>query len=401
MSHPPQDVPALAPTINEPLPPALTTPDFPAANSKSIFAFWHSGIEDLPPYLLRNVVAWYRRFSPLGWNIYVLNTVPGSPLNVSRFIDTSNRSVVPAVFTDGGLGGSFAAQHTSDLIRYPTLLKYGGVYLDVGIVQFGDWDRLWTEHIHNPKSPYDFAGFTLGSPPDGLSIPNFAFMCTPDNPLVLRAHKILLKLWEGKTSTTGMHDHPLVQHVPLMVVPPEVATEGDQDLNAINDSTMTDYAIQIQAMGSAQRWLDPDDGWNGPQYVREKCWLYNMVDMAYVSEQLTAWSGKRAFELLSLEMPKVGEPEGADQALARLIVDRSVRESWCLKLMHGFSAKLFGGDTLGILWRKHIGSDAREGTYAAYMRSLQLGSTQHDLIKPLDIPVYEPTMVDVLERYLS
>lgn len=401
---------ALAPVPStESLPSSLTYPKPPTA-SKNIFAFWHSGIENLPPYLLRNVIAWDQRFSPLGWTIYVLNTVENSTLNVSNFIDISDPTVVPAIFNKGGLSGTFASQHTSDLTRYPLLLKYGGLYLDVGIVQFGDWDRLWTEHIGNEASPYDFAGFTLGAPPEGLSIPNFAFMATPNNPLVQRAHKILLKLWEGKTSTAGMHAHPLVNHVPLMAVPAEVQAEKTNSSTAqnrdddatLNDHTMTDYAIQIQAMGAAQRWQDPSPSspWDGPRYVREKCWLYNMVESAYVSEQLCGWSGRRAFDLLSLSMPAEGEAESVDQVLARRIVEESVARSWCLKLMHGFSARLFGGDTLGILWRKNLGSDAREGTYAAWLRWAQVNCVQEGLLERLDVPVYEPTRVARLEDFL-
>ncbi|KAM0717508.1 hypothetical protein Q7P37_007360 [Cladosporium fusiforme] len=395
--------PAPVPSL-ESLPSSLTSPKRPTT-SKNIFAFWHSGIENLPPYLLRNVIAWYRRFSPLGCTIYVLNTTEGSPLNVSNFLDTSDPTVVPAIFAAGGLTGSFASQHTSDLTRYPLLLKYGGLYLDVGILQFGDWDRLWTEHIGNAASPFDFAGFTLGAPPEGLSIPNFAFMATPNNPLVLRAHKILLKLWEGKTSTAGMHKHPLVSHVPLMAVPEEVTADGNGTGNEgtmpMNDHTMTDYAIQIQAMGSAQRWLDPEDGWDGPKYVREKCWLYNMVDKAYVSEQLCGWSGQRAFDLLSQTLPGEGERESAEQALARRIVETSISQSWCLKLMHGFSAQLFGGDTLGILWRKNAGSDAVEGTYAAWLRWAQVNCTQEELLAPLEVPCYEPTMIASMSDFLG
>ena len=120
------------------------------------------GIQNLPPYLLRNVLAWYRRLSPLGWKVYVLDVVPGSPLNVSNFIDTTSADVVPDAFRSTALAGEYKAQHTSDLVRFPLLLKYGGVYMDVGILLYGDLDKLWTEHISNPESPIDFSGFTMG-----------------------------------------------------------------------------------------------------------------------------------------------------------------------------------------------------------------------------------------------
>ena len=374
------------------LPEALTSPELPHIGSKSIFAFWHAGIHALPPYLMRNVIAWHRRFSPLGWTIYLLDTVPGSPLNVGNFIDTQSPSVVPAAFTNGTLNGNYAAQHTSDLVRYPLLLKYGGVYLDVGILQFGDLNWLWTEHIANPNSPYDFAGFTM-SAGQGLQIVNFALVCGVKNPLVHRAHHILLKIWEGKTNTTGSHAHPLVSHVPLMHVGTEVAVaEEGQDKMVINDEAMTDYAIQIQCMGSAQAWLDEENGWDGPKYVREKCWLVNMMDGAYVHEQMTGWSGQRQFDLLNLPLPRSGEVESDDQALARRIVQRLVADSWCLKLGHGFSAKLFGADTLGMLWRKHGGSDCGDGTYAGWLRWAEVTCCRDEAMVPMSVPLFEPTI---------
>lgn len=59
-----------------------------------------------------------------------------------------------------------------------------------------------------------------------------------------------------------------------MWVPSEAVVADDVGGKmVISDESMTDYAIQIQAMGAAQRWLDPEDGWDGPKYVREKCWL--------------------------------------------------------------------------------------------------------------------------------
>lgn len=318
--------------------------------------------------------------------------MPGSPLNVSRYIDTSSTWVVPAAFTKCTLNGGYAAQHTSDLIRYPLLLKYGGVYLDVGILQFGDIDSLWSEKIANPDSLYDFAGFTLGDAPE-LSIVNFAFMCGPNNPLVRRAHYILLKVWEGKTNTTGAHKHPLVSHAPLMHVPQEVVVDdAGQGKMIINDEVMTDYAIQIQCMGAAQRWLDEDDGWDGPKYVREKCWLLSMMNGAFASEQMLNWSGQRQFDILKLQLPKPGEEESEDQTLARRVVEKLVGESWCLKLGHGFSAKLFGGDTVGMLWRKYPGTDCEEGSYAGWLRWAEINCRQEKPMEPMPIPIYEPTM---------
>ncbi|KAL1602403.1 hypothetical protein SLS60_005819 [Paraconiothyrium brasiliense] len=264
--------------------------------------------------------------------------------------------------------------------------------MDVGVLHFGDLDWLWTQKIANADSPYEFAGFTMGDFPE-ISAVNFWLMAGPENALVKRAHYILLKLWEGKTNTKGASRHPLVSHVPLMRVPQEVVVEADgKDKMVINDEAMTDYAVQIQCLGAAQRWLDEQDGWNGPKYVREKCWLYSMISHTYVHETLTNWTSKKQHELFALPLPGPGEQESEDQKLARTIVEKAVAESWCMKLGHGFSAKLFGADTLGMLWRKHSGTDCQGGTYGGWLRWAEVNCKQDSAPKPLVIPPYEHTM---------
>ena len=287
------------------VPVALTKPPMPKRGGKNIFAYWHTGIHTLKPYLLRNILSWYQRYDSLGWNIYVLDTIEGSPLNVSRYIDMSDPEVVPEVLRrKPSVTGQYSAQHSSDLVRYPMLLKYGGVYLDTGMILFGDMDKLWEDHVGNTDSPIDYAGFAMGDTPDAISIVNFCMMCTPDNPLVQRAHSIFLKLWEGRTDTTGAHAHPLVSHVPLLRVPPNVVQNGEgKDKMAIDDEAMTDYAVQIQAMGTAQRWLDEEANWNGPEYVLNKCWLLSMIRHAYVNEQLTGWDSAKQHLIFQTPFP--------------------------------------------------------------------------------------------------
>jgi len=108
-------------------------------------------------------------------------------------------------------------------------------------------------------------------------------------------------------------------------------------------------------------------------------------------DQMTGWNGPRQWELLKQKLPRDSEPETEDQALAKKIVEDLVASSWCLKLGHGFSARLFGADTLGLLWRKIDGSDCEEGTYAGWMRWAETHCKQDIPPQPLDVPVYEPT----------
>lgn len=376
------------------LPEALTTPPAPTVGGKNIFAYWHTGIHTLKPYLLRNVLAWYQKYSPFGWNIYVLDRVEGSPLNVASFIDFSDPQVVPDVLREGAVTGQYAFQHTSDLCRFPLLLRYGGVYSDVGNIIFANLDLLFEQHINNPDSPLDYAGLTMGDTLDDISIVNFFMMSTPSNPLVQRAHSIFLALWKGKQTTTGAHAHPLVSHVPLMKVPDNVSQSGDDKDNIpLADTSMTDYAIQIQSMGAAQRWLDQEADWDGPAYVRNKCYLLSMIQHAYVNEQLTGWNSAKQHRLFLTPLPQTGqEGETKDQLLARQIVEQSVAGSFALKLAHGISAKVFGAPTLGMRWRDDEGSDCVEETYGGWLRWATTHSMQDGLLKRLDVEDYEPTM---------
>jgi hypothetical protein len=85
----------------------------------------------------------------------VINRLPDSPLNVANFLDISDPETFPRAFVDGTIGGEYAPQHTSDLVRWPLLLKYGGVYADVGLMQIGDLDALWNSTIGNPDSRFE------------------------------------------------------------------------------------------------------------------------------------------------------------------------------------------------------------------------------------------------------
>ncbi|KAL8994205.1 MAG: hypothetical protein Q9169_005751, partial [Polycauliona sp. 2 TL-2023] len=122
------------------------------SNEKNIWFFWHSGFESMHGYTQRNIRAWHRRFSKQGWVIRVLDLQPSSPLNVSNFLDTSDPDTFPRAFIEGRVKGEYKAQHTSDFVRFPLLLRYGGVYADVGLLQIGDIDRLWDETLGDPGS---------------------------------------------------------------------------------------------------------------------------------------------------------------------------------------------------------------------------------------------------------
>jgi len=347
----------------------LTNPKAIAeGNEKNIWFFWHSGYPGMHEYCQRNVRAWHRRFSKLGWVIRVVDRKPGSPLNISNFLDITDPSLFPRAFTEGTLSGPYALQHTSDLVRWPLLLRYGGVYADVGMMQIGDLHRLWNDTIGNPNSPYTVLSYH-GGDGDEYALTNYFLCSNRGNPLFQCAHDLFLALWAeggGRVDTTGMHKSPLLKGVPMMTAPS--FKEGEKTYSAKEASALlTDYIIQGQALTMAMSAQDPRDGWNGPEYVAKHVYAIEFMVGAQLINDLTNWNGSLAFALMSLPLPRGGETESDEQKRAREIVESCLSRSFGFKLATGLILRVMG-DTLSSLWRQHVGSDNVPLTYAHWLR---------------------------------
>ena len=362
-----------------------------SSSEKNIWFFWHSGFATMHPYTQRNIRAWHRRFSKQGWVVRVLDRQPSSPLNVANFLDITDPGTFPRAFIDGTIGGDYAPQHTSDLVRWPLLLKYGGVYADVGLIQIGDLDRLWSQTVGDPTSRFEVLSNNTGGV-EVRSLTNYFLVSGRNNPLFARCHKLLLKLWAadgGKTSTEGMHDSPLLKGIPLMGVSFKIE-EKDRTIGPEETSKMlTDYIIQGQVMTMVMGLIDDEDDWDGPKYVAEHVYAIEYMVGSQLINEKTAWDGQKAFDLMSLSLPKHGQEESEEQKQARDIVESCLAKSFGFKLAHGLILRVFG-HTLGSLWRKHEGSDDVTGTYAHWLRYATVHWDQDEGPATLEFKVIEP-----------
>jgi hypothetical protein len=365
----------------------------PVTDEKNIWFFWHAGYTRMHPYTQRNIRSWHRRFSKQGWKIRVLDRLPSSPLNVANFLDISDPGTFPCAFVNGTIGGDYAPQHTSDLVRWPLLLKYGGVYADVGLMQIGDLDRLWSATVGNPASRFEVLSYNAGGVEE-RSLTNY-FLCSGrNNPFFARCQKLLLELWAadgGKTSTDGMHSSPLLKGVPLIGDGASFTIEeGEKKIGPEEVSRMlTDYIIQGQAMTMVMGLIDEEDGWDGPKYVAEHVYAIEYMVGSQLINEMTEWNGKKAFHLMSLSLQREDEMETTEQKQAREIVEACLQKSFGFKLAHGLILRVLG-DTLGSLWRKHEGSDNEPGTYAHWLRHGTMYWNQEGIPPGLDFKVIEP-----------
>lgn len=354
-------------------------------HERNVWFFWHSGYSTMHPYAKRTVRAYHRRLASLGWTVRVLDVTPGSLGNVANFLDISDPALFPEAFRKGTITGTYARQHTSDLVRFPLLLKYGGVYADVGLMLIGDLDTLWNSTVGNPDSQYEVISFNdVGKDEDGHNLFNY-FLCTGrNNALFLRCHQLLLALWAedgGKTSTEGMHRSSLLQGVSLL----QSSLDNSDKLKV----ELSDYIIQGQAIRMAMGIVDEEDGWNGPEYVRQHVYVMDFMVGSQLINEMTSWNGPRAFELMSLRLPEAGHEESPDQKLAREIVEACLSRSFAFKLAHGLIVAVLG-ETLGSLWRRHDGSDDIPGTYAHWLRYGMVHWTQDKLPLPSSIRPITP-----------
>lgn len=369
---------------------ALLNPPLPSSSSeKNIWLFWHSGYSTMHPYTQRTVRTYHRRFSRKGWTVRVVDRAAGSPCNVENFLDIQDPDTFPRAFREGTITGTYALQHTSDLVRWPLLLKYGGVYVDVGLMPIGDLDRLWAETVGNPSSPWEVVSNNAGGP-DIYDLTNYLLCAGRDNALFQRCHRLLLALWAedgGKTSTEGMWESPLLRGLPLL----------GSNLSDQNSRDLTDYIIQGQVMRMVLGSVDEEDGWDGPEYVTRHIYALEYMVGSQLINEMTAWDGPRAYDLMSLSLPKDGDPETEDQKLARGIVEACLSRSFSFKLAHGMIVRVLG-ETLGSLWRTHQGSDNVPGTYAHWLRYGMLHWSQDELQEPMEYVKITPYKTGPLFR---
>lgn len=363
----------------------------PVTDEKNVWFFWHTGYTHMHPYTQRNIRAWHRRLAPQGWTIRVLDRLAASPGNVANFLDVGDPRTFPRAFVDGTIGGDYAPQHTSDLVRWPLLLKYGGVYADVGLIQIGDLDRLWRETVGDPASRFEALSYNADGV-EGRTLMNYFLAARRGNALFARSHELLLALWAadgGQTSTEGMHRSPLLRGVPLMATEETIEEEGGKIGPEELSRMLTDYIIQGQVMTMVMGLVDEEGGWDGPQYVADHVYGIEFMEGSQLINELTEWDGQKAFDLMSLPMPRAGEAESAEQRQARAIVETCLQRSFGFKLAHGLILRVMG-PTLGSLWRKHDGSDDVPGTYAHWFRHGTVYWNQDGIPPTLDFQVIAP-----------
>lgn len=122
----------------------------PVVSEKNIWAFWHSGVNSMSSWNLRNVISW-SRMHDAEWTIRVLDSAPDSPNYFLNYIPASS---LPDAFVQGNLDGPYVGPHSADLLRGACLFLHGGAFLDVGNLLIRSIDRICWNQLADPLSPF-------------------------------------------------------------------------------------------------------------------------------------------------------------------------------------------------------------------------------------------------------
>lgn len=307
--------------------------------------------------------------------------------------------------------GTFGPQHTSDLVRFPLLIKYGGIYADVGVMPIGDIDALWNQTVGDDASPFEVLSYDCAVETERC-ITNYFMGSNRANTFFTHCHRLFLALWAengGRDTTTGMHQSPLLAGVPLMQCN-ITFTDGGRTYGPAESSVLlTDYIIQQRVIALVLGLIDPspDNSWNGPQYAQDRIYAMPFMVGAQLINDMTAWDGHRAFDLMSLPVKEiesypsdsslhmVDSQSVVDHQLARDIVTHILRDSFAMKLATGIILKMIG-PTLGSLWRDNPGADDTPGTYAHWLRYGTTFWCQDTMLDRLPYPALPPIRIGPL-----
>ncbi|KAI0459175.1 capsular polysaccharide synthesis protein-domain-containing protein [Xylaria acuta] len=364
----------------------------PITSDKNVWAFWHQGYAQMAPWVQRNVINWVRRLGP-EWTVHLLDKLPGSSTNVTRYVESS---YFPDAFNNDTMDGPNVGPHSGDLVRLPLIWKYGGVWIDVGTFLFRNIDDICWKQIEDPSTPYEVAGFVIEMRPGVDCMLNGFVAAKRGNPFIKRWHDIYLALWEGVTNAHGFHKHPLLQHLPLLC--PPVDKLNCPNLNMMMEA-FSDYLAAFMCFERLRKLIDPSDGFNGPEYYSNRMLLFPALQETYYFQQQTNWSGTRQFELLTAKRTGEGVVKDEKWQAAENFVTNALANTATMKLSHGPAGAL--DSFLADLWdcKEHQEKDNVENTFAAYLRygSVHVDQTREMVPIKMGWPSEEVLTCGVLE----
>jgi hypothetical protein len=329
----------------------------PVTSEKNTWCYWHSGIKAMPPWCQRNIADWVR-INP-SWTIRILDSIPDSP---NHFLKYTDSSLLPETLLKGTMDGPYVGPHTSDFLRGACLFKHGGVYMDVGIVMIRDLDRMgWTQLANSSSSKQICVPVMYGT-----LTANSWVMSRKGDPFIKRWHDLFVYVWKDRTNYEGLSQHPLVASTAVNIDFSESVKKGYAWEFIVGPRHVFEYITQTIAWSRLCMIEDPNDGFNGPDYVQDNILWYDALSENWGAETVVGFAGQQFFDALATRLDS--DPESQEYKTAYRLVWRMLTKSSMEKITHGKG--LTKTPALGLLWdmKDNENKDCEVGTFAELLR---------------------------------
>lgn len=339
------------------------------ASEKNIWAFWHSGLGDMPGWTQRNVVNWARLCGP-SWTIRVLDTVPGSPNNALKYVPAD---LLPETFVKGTMTGVYVGPHSADFLRGALLYLYGGVFMDVGNILVRNLDDICWNILSNPHSPRQVSVPWMY----GTTMVNSFVAARKNDPFIERWHDLFIHLWKGRDSYEGISSNPLISNVLKNKDFSESVARGFQWQFKIEPCVVFEYITQVVSWDRLCMLEDAGDGFSCADYARDNILWFDALEEDWAAEPIVGFTGQALFDALATRLD--ADPNSERYKQAHAVTWRILTKSSMQKVTRG--KNLTKTPALGLLWDlpENKGKDFEKGTFAELLR---YGSVHFEQTRP-------------------
>ncbi|KAK7458516.1 capsule polysaccharide biosynthesis protein [Colletotrichum acutatum] len=279
-------------------------------SEKNIWAFWDSGLDDIPSWGQRNIINWARLCGP-EWAIRVLDDVPDSPNNALNWVKEDQ---LPEAYVAHKMDGPrvWTGPHSADFLRGICLYQYGGAWVDVGTILVRSIDDLCWKQLEDPNSPY-------------------------------------------QVSAPWMYSNVVANHF-------IASRKGDMFIKHWSWSTLLKSLCWIRVAAVKE----PNDGFDGVDYFDKKILLHDSLYEDWPAEAIIGWNGEDLFNLFSVRLD--ADPESEEYKKAYNVVWTILTTSTMQKVTH--AAGMTATNALGTLWdmKENENRDHEPGTFAELLR---------------------------------
>ncbi|KAJ6588658.1 hypothetical protein B0H19DRAFT_1057803 [Mycena capillaripes] len=331
----------------------------PVTSEKNIWAFWHSGVRNMPGWCQRNVADWVRICGP-EWTVRILDNVPDSPNSALKYLP---RALLPEAFVERKMDGPYTGPHSADFLRGACLYEHGGAYMDVGNILLRHMDRICWDQIADPNSPVQIAVPLMYK----QTIANHFVASRKGDPFIKRWHDLFTHLWKGHTNHKGLLESPLLAFGTELSFDESRASNFTWDFK-VDAKTVMEYITQVLCWMRLTMLEDAGDGFSCADYWQNHVLCIDVLQENWGAEAIVGFAsgGQGILELLS--MKRDGDKSSEEYKKAEELVWRMLAKSSMQKITHGKG--LTNTVALGVLWElpENVGKDCEPGTFAELLR---------------------------------